>query len=543
MSPPNVPDSAPESRPAALQGEFSKRLVTNTFFNLVGRSWSFVLALLLTPYILGHLDVHEFGTWVVLSIFISSGASFNLLDFGLGSAFVKHVAEFYTHRDFDRINRVLFSGLVFYGCTGILIVSAGLLVEDRVLGLFHVTDAAGAYLLVLLSWAVSNVSAMFLAVFRGIQRMDTSNSLEIKISIAGAAGTVLFLQTGWGVFGLALNALAIACFAVLISWWTLRRMMPRISIGWHFDGRLLWAMFVYGIKMQISQVGGFICFRLDKLIVSRFLGIAPVSFYEVSSRLTSFMRALPLVMVSALIPATSELGARNDRAKILQTYLLASKYVAMLTIAMVAFLVLEARAVITLWLGTGFESSVILVQILAIGYGANVLGGAASQTGAGVGRPEFDMRSTMVLSVLSPFFSILFVQWFGAPGAAAGTSLAFIIATTYLLVIFHRKYVLTSVRSILQEVYLRPIAAGVLAGLAVLGLHKLTPQLANWETVRHLVPIRLAADFCIFAPVYIGFLVTFRQVTAIDWNNFVGLMSFSSEFLRHPFRERVKIYR
>src|SRR6185503_8029093 len=172
-------------------------------------------------------------------------------------------------------------------------------------------------------------------------------------------------------------------------------MMPRISLGWHFDGKLLRSMFSYGMKMQISQVGGFICFRLDKLIVSRFLGIAPVSFYEVSSRLTSIMRALPHVMISALIPATSELGARNDRAKILQTYLLASKYVAMLTVALVAFLVLEARSVITLWLGHGFESSVILVQILAIGYGANVLGGAASQTAAGVGRPEFDMRSTV----------------------------------------------------------------------------------------------------------------------------------------------------
>jgi O-antigen/teichoic acid export membrane protein len=255
------------------------------------------------------------------------------------------------------------------------------------------------------------------------------------------------------------------------------------------------------------------------------------------------MRALPLVMISALIPATSELGARNDRARILRTYLLASKYVAMLTVALVTFLVLEARSVITLWLGNGFEQSAILVQILAIGYGANVLGGAASQTGAGIGRPEFDMHSTVLLSLLNPVLSIVLVQQFGAPGAAAGTSLAFIIATVYLLVVFHRNYVQNSVRTILQDVYLRPIAAGIFAGLAVLAFHRLTPQLVTWESVRHLAPLKITADFGIFAPLYIVLLVTFRQVTAIDWNNFVGLISFSSEFLRHPFRERVKIYR
>jgi O-antigen/teichoic acid export membrane protein len=540
MSQLNVPGSNPNNRPVTLKGDFSKKLVTNTFFNLLGRSWSFLIALLLTPYILAHLDVREFGTWVVLSIFINS---FNLLDLGLGSSFVKHIAEYYTHDDFGRINRVLFSGLVFYGFFGVLQVSFGLLLERPLFQLFHVTGASEAYFLVLLSCAVSNMGLMLLSVFKGAQRMDKSNSLEVKISIVNALGTILFLEAGWGMLGLATNALVNSCFALVLTWWTLRKTMPKISLGWHFDAKLLWNMFAYGIKMQVSQVGGLICFRMDKLIVSRYLGIASVSFYEVSSRLTSFMRALPLVMISALIPATSELGARNERARILQTYLLASKYVAMVTVALVAFLVVEARSVINLWLGSGFENSVILVQILAIGYGANVLGGAASQTGAGVGRPEFDMHSTVLLSVFNPILSILLVQKFGAPGAAAGTSMAFIIATVYLLVMFHRKYVENSVRTILQDVYLRPIAAGVFADLAVLGFHKLTPQLVSWETVRYLVPIKMAADFGIFAPLYIILLVTFRQVTAMDWNNFVGLMSFSSEFLRHPFRERVKIYR
>ena len=542
MSQLNVPGPTKDRQPITLKGEFSQKLVTNTFFNLLGRSWSFVLALLLTPFILGHLDVSEFGTWVLLSIFINSFTLYGL-DFGLGTSFIKHISEYYTHEDYDRINRVLFSGLVFYGMFGIAIISLGLLLEKPLFNLLHISDASDAYFIVLLSCAVSNIATMFLSVFKGIQRMDKSNSLEITISILNALGTIFFLEAGLGVLGLAVNALVNVSCALVLGLWVVQRTVPKISIGWHFDGKLLRSMFAYGWKMQVSQLGGLICFRVDKLIVSRFLGIAAVSFYEVSSRLTSFMRALPLVMVSALIPATSELGARNDRAKILQTYLLASKYVAMLTIALVAFLLLEARSVLTFWLGSGFENSVILVQILAIGYGANILGGAASQTGAGVGRPEFDMRSTIVLAVLNPIFGILLVQQFGAAGAAAGTTLAFVISTIYLLVTFHRNYIGNSVWPILQDVYLRKIAAAAFANLAVLGFHSVAPQLAAWETVRYLVPVKIAADFGVFAPVYIVLLVAFRQVTTIDWNNLMGLMSFGFEFLRHPFRERVKIYR
>src|SRR5262245_48080344 len=103
-------------------GDFSQKLVTNTFFNFIGRCWNFLIALLLTPYILHHLNVHEFGVWVLLTIFTSS---FNLLDLGLGAAFVKHISEFYTLRDYDRINKALFSGLLFYAIFGVLLIALG----------------------------------------------------------------------------------------------------------------------------------------------------------------------------------------------------------------------------------------------------------------------------------------------------------------------------------------------------------------------------------------------------------------------------------
>jgi O-antigen/teichoic acid export membrane protein len=394
-----------------------------------------------------------------------------------------------------------------------------------------------------LSCALSNAATMFLSVVKGMQRMDKSNSLEIKIALLNAIGTVVFLESGWGIFGLAVNALINVCCGLALTWWAVRKIMPSIRLKWRFDGKLLREMFTYGIKLQVSQVGSWLCFRVDKLIVSRFLGTVSVSFYEVSSRLTSFMRALPLVMISALIPATSELGARNDRAKIVQTYLLASKYVAMLTVAMVAFLAMEARSVLTLWLGTGFENSVILVQILAIGYGANVLGGVESQTGAGVGRPEFDMRSTVLLGILNPILCIILVQKFGAAGAAAGTTCAFVIATTYLLISFHRHYIKNSAGAILRHVYIGPICVGIVADVAVLGFHQVTPQLVTWESIRYLAPVKMAADFGIFAPVYVLLLVAFRQVTSIDWKNLTGVLSFGFEFLRQPLRQRVKIYR
>jgi O-antigen/teichoic acid export membrane protein len=256
------------------------------------------------------------------------------------------------------------------------------------------------------------------------------------------------------------------------------------------------------------------------------------------------MRALPLLMLSAIIPAASELGARNEKEKIIRTYVIASKYVALITIGLVGFIVLDADSILRLWLGPAFdERSVFLLQILAIGYGANVLGGAASQIGAGVGRPEFDMKATILLTVLSPLLGIALVRQYGAAGAAAGTALALVFSAVYLLVAFHRNYLQTPVEGMVRDIHIRPVVAGLLAIGAAAGFHHVLPAVDSLRQTWYLIPVKLALDFAVFAPVYVLFLILLRQLTAMDRQNFLGLMTFGFEFLRHPFRERVKIYR
>src|SRR5207244_927856 len=191
--------------------------------------------------------------------------------------------------------------------------------------------------------------------------------------------------------------------------------------------------------------------------------------------------------------------------------------------AAAAFLVLDADSIVRLWLGPSFDQSAVLIQVLAIGYGANILGGAASQIGAGVGRPEFDMHSTILLSIVNPILSFVLVRRFGAPGAAAGTSIALVSAAIYLLFAFHRNYLGTSIWSVFESIYLRPIFSGFLAGVALLGFHRFLPGIVGLSEVRYLIPLKLALDFAIFLPVYVVLLVALRQISIIDWNNFQWL--------------------
>ncbi len=201
-------------------GAFSRKLIINTVFNFLGRFWSFAATILLTPFIWNHLTPGEFGVWVLLSaIFLES---YTLLDLGFGAAFVKYISAFHAHEDYDRINKALFSGLVFYLLLGALIIGVGVAVRGLVFTFFNISSFETAYLLALIACAVGNLGVMFLSVFRGMQRMDKSNAIEIGVSILNAIGIVVVLSSGWGLSGLAVNALVSAAILLTASWLSVR---------------------------------------------------------------------------------------------------------------------------------------------------------------------------------------------------------------------------------------------------------------------------------------------------------------------------------
>ena len=280
-------------------GEFSKKLATNTFFNVLGRFWSFFVSILLTPYILSSLGERNYGIWAAFLVFIGSS---NLLDLGLGSSFIKFVSEYHAHKDYERINKSIFAGFVFFGLFGFVLIGAGLIIRQPVLNFFRINDASDAYILALFACAIQSIGAMVLSVFRGIQRMDKANSIEMKMLVVSGIGTVLFLWGGYGLMGLALNALICSAISLIYGWATLRRAVPHISLGLRFDKQVLREMFSYGAKIQISQFGALVGFQSPKFIILRFLGPGVVTLFDLSSRIASYMRAIPMLMISALIP-------------------------------------------------------------------------------------------------------------------------------------------------------------------------------------------------------------------------------------------------
>ncbi len=485
-----------------MSSSVSHKLVRNTLYNVLGKSWGILLSLLLIPFLVAYLGLERFGLWALFGVV---AGYFSLLDFGFGSSFVKYISEFHARSDFDRLNQVVRNGLVFYGLLSLVATCLVVPCLSIIPRLFHV-DAwlleearfvLGAGVAVIF---IQNTLSVFAAVIQGLQRMDLSNKTHAAVASIRAAGMGICIVGDYGLHGLMVNQMIVAAghgvAMVLLAY----RHLPQLKLRpWRWDRTLWRRMFVFGTQVQVSRLAQMVAFQMDRLLVGYFFSVASVAFYDVAIRVSSAMRTLPLLLTSAIVPAASELDTRENHRALCKLHLLGSKYLVSCSLPLAAFVVLHARPMIHVWVGPGFEPASVVLQLLAVGYFLNLVSGTASTIAIGMGRPGLEMRYGVVMAILNLGFSLFWIWVVGLYGAALGSALALGCGSLYFLYLFHG--LIEQPLGSFVRLFRAPLAAALLAALLTVwvgsGLSTFG-ELSRWQGGMQLVG-RLA----LFAAVYL----------------------------------------
>src|SRR5688572_26283011 len=205
-----------------------RRMITGTVSNFAGRFTTAGIWFVLTPFVLAHLEPSGYALWVLMAAVASYGS---LLDFGLGGAVVKYVAEHVARGERDAARtliasaRWLFLGLAvaLFALSIVLApVIAALLdvpLEDRQTARWLVI-VTGAYMGLMIAYAPA------VSVLRGLQRHDLFNGVQMAGSILLAASTVLVLRAGWGVVAMVALNIPVNIAMGMASTYLCRRAAP-----------------------------------------------------------------------------------------------------------------------------------------------------------------------------------------------------------------------------------------------------------------------------------------------------------------------------
>jgi O-antigen/teichoic acid export membrane protein len=439
----------------------STKIIRNVFSSGIRVFLLIPVPFVMTPLILHKVGSAGYGTWAIL---VALNNLTSLADLGMVGAVSKYVAEYYAHRDFRSLNRLLTTGLAIFSALaigmGLLIWCGSPLIVQH---LFRGSPLRMPELVALVRTFVlvigANVLTMLLSsVTSGLQRLDISNWIS-TINVLGAAlvGGTLLLR-GWGLRGLVIGQVCSAILTLALYIVAVKRLVPQTVLDTrNIDLAEAKKMLNFSLRLYITQAAVAVHNQLEKFLLAWFAGVAAAGWYDIASDLVLKLRGMIGLVLGPVLPAASELDARSDQQRLADLYFRAQKYLAFFGFPLVFYISVVSSKFVELWVGPKLAFIAMPLAVLIWVNLYNLLTGPGFLIFAGRGILKPGTRSALVGLGMNVFLSVPLIYRFGFPGAVVGTSVSLVVASTLFLYLFH-SYTEYSFRRLLRGAYMKPFA-------------------------------------------------------------------------------------
>jgi O-antigen/teichoic acid export membrane protein len=339
----------------------TRRLLGGISLGYLQAALSMVVALWLTPFLLHHLEEHDYGLWLLAAQMLFYLA---LTDIGLVALVPRDVA-FATGRGGDvqhlvgETSRIVLWQLPLAAMTGGVmwwVVSA------------KWPALAGPFALVVATFLLTFRFRIFPAVLQGMQDLAFVAGTQLVGWITGTVLTVVLVDRRLGIGALAAGWAFTQLLVVGLAWWrvvrrfpeALPKRLPPVSRGAARArlGRSIW--------VSVSQVAQVLVNGTDFLVVGALLGPAAVVPYACTGKLVTILANQPQLFMQMALPALSQLRGSLPRDEMFRVSTSLSQLL-LLCSGGIACVVLAANGpFVTWWVGSDrFAGSGLTALLLA----------------------------------------------------------------------------------------------------------------------------------------------------------------------------------
>jgi len=426
-----------------MSSDIAPRLARNSAYYAIKSFVALAAMLLITPYILKTIGKDQYGIWALAGVMTSY---VQLSDFGITESLVKYAAEYHAHRDSANLNRLvntstaaLLAVAVVLGCTLYLVLP--FIIKDilNIPELFQ-AEALLIFRLSVVIFLFNLIMGVFATLVVSSQQIGYTCSINIATSVVGFVVTIICLHQGLGLRSLVATNAIVALFVALLNMMVAYKLFPELqfSFGRWVDLAMFKQIFTFSWKVQTTSISHLLIFQIDRILLSRYLGLEAVAYYEIGSNAAYYARSFLSVLFTPMVSAVSALKVQDDQALITGLYHRSFKFLVMIAVPFCLLVIAIATPFIQMWMGPGFALSAITLQLLMPAYLLNILTGPGTFILNGMNRPDIAMRSALFAGITNLVVCFVLVKTIGYFGLIIGISVSLAGSTGYFLSMLHK---------------------------------------------------------------------------------------------------------
>jgi len=268
---------------------------------------------------------------------------------------------------------------------------------------------------------LSLLNSLLLNILQGLRRIREVNFANLTQALVTLATTGIFvIMLGWGLVGAVVATWLGAAAALTMAVRYLRREGASFRPRW--DAAVMRPTIAYGLRGHIGSIFQFLNYRLDTFIVNGFLGTSGVGFYGSAVSLGELLWQFPTAVGFVIFTKSS--ASRPEEMNRFTPRVL--KLTLGILIVGAVMLALAGPLLIEILYGPAFAPS--YRPLLALLPGIVFMGGGKvlANEMAGRGHLQYNSICAGLSLVLTVILDLTLIPRFGAVGAAAASSLAYL---------------------------------------------------------------------------------------------------------------------
>jgi O-antigen/teichoic acid export membrane protein len=420
----------------SFKDNVTKTVSRNSFYTVLFHFWHLGSRLVLAPVVLSYISIEEYGLWAlcfVLLSYLGFGA------FGFNNTYLKYTAEHRAKNQNQKINELLSTGLIAMTLSSVIIFPLVYISTPHILKYFGMTPelfetATGLVIGSAFIFMVNFSLAGYQCALEGEQKVDLVRKIQLAASIIEMVLIIILLEKGYGVFALLWAYGIRFSFSLALSICFAYKVFSFLKIRLQFFKlEALEKFFKFGGQLQILGLMSLFINSLDRILISKFIGMDAVGFYEIGRKLPSIGQSLPTAAAGALMPTAAHLEGSSQEKKLEQMYLSGTRYLMILFTVPYVCLILFSPQIIEVWLGKGFEQAAVVMQILAVGSFINLFTGVGTSCARGMGLPKYEIKYMSLTCVSMILSAWPLVHFFGMVGGALTYTVGQIIGSIFFI--------------------------------------------------------------------------------------------------------------
>jgi O-antigen/teichoic acid export membrane protein len=426
-----------------MSSDIAPRLARNSAYYAIKSFVALAAMLLITPYILKTIGKEQYGIWALAGVMTSY---VQLSDLGITESLVKYASEYHASRDSANLNRLvntataaLLSVSVVLGYT--LYLFLPIIIKDILnIPVQFQEEALLIFRLSVFIFLFNLIMGVFATLVVSSQQIGYTCSINIATSVFGFIVTIICLRQGLGLRSLIATNAIVALFVAVLNMIVASKLFPELQFNFRkwVDLPMFKQIFSFSWKVQTASISHLLIFQIDRILLSRYLGLEAVAYYEIGSTAAFHARSFLSVLFTPMVSAVSAMKVQNEQALITGLYHRSFKFLVMLAVPFCLLVIAVASPFIQMWMGSGFALSAITLQLLMPAYLINILTGPGTFILNGMNRPDVAMRSAILAGITNLLLCFVLVKTIGYFGLIIGISISLVTSTGYFLSMLHQ---------------------------------------------------------------------------------------------------------